>query len=319
MNQAAAPVEHYVTLFDNNFLPLGLCLHGSLQRHGGAFVLWVLCMDETVERNLRALALPNVRLIPLAEVEKPELLAVKPTRSRGEYCWTITSFTPDFVFARDASVTRVTYLDADLFFFAAPTPLFAELDAARKDVLITEHAFAPEYESANLNGRFCVQFVTFRRTPAAAEVLHWWQARCIEWCYDRHEYGKFGDQKYLDQWPALFGAAVHILQDRDQALAPWNADYRLRLHPAGAQHRPAFFHFHGLRVIAPQRIKLYAGHRVGIAQQMYAEYVLAMARAADRLQTAGIAMPFIPEPKGPVNWLRNLKRRATGRVGYADL
>jgi hypothetical protein len=319
LNPAGAPVEHYITLFDNNFLPMGLCLHGSLLRHGGAFVLWVLCMDEAVERNLRALDLPHVRLIPLAEAETAELRAVKPSRSRGEYCWTLTPFTPDFVFAHDAAAARVTYIDADLFFFATPAPLFAELEAAAKDVLITEHAFAPEYESAALNGRFCVQFITFRRTPAAATVMRWWQARCIEWCYGRHEDGRFGDQKYLDQWPGLFGDAVHILQDRDQALAPWNADYRLGMHAAGAAYRPAFYHFHGLRVIAPRRLKLFGGHRVRVARPLYAEYVLAMRTAAAQLQAAGIALPFIAETPEPLHWLRNLKRRAAGRIGYAAL
>ncbi len=319
MSQAPPAAEHYVTLFDNNFLPMGLCLHASLMRHGGAFVLWIVCMDELAGRNLRALNLPHVRLIPLAEAETGELRAVKPTRSRGEYCWTITPLTPDFVFARDPAVKRVTYIDADLFFFATPASLFAELDGAGKDVLITEHAFAPEYESSALNGRFCVQFVTFRRTPAAARVLAWWQARCIEWCYGRHEDGKFGDQKYLDQWPALFGDTVHILQDRDQALAPWNADYRLHRHPAGAAYRPAFYHFHGLRIIAPHRVKLFGGHRVRYARPLYLDYVAAMQAAAAQLKAAGIALPFLPEAPESLRWLRNLKRRALGRLGYAPL
>ena len=319
VSTGGAPVEHYVTLFDNNFLPLGLCLHASLQRHGGAFVLWILCMDEAVERNLTALNLPSVRLIPLADAETEALRAVRPTRTRGEYCWTLTPFTPDLVFARDASATRVTYLDADLFFFTTPSALFAELDASGKDVLITEHAFAPEYDTAALNGRFCVQFMTFRRTPAAAEVLHWWQERCIEWCYGRHEDGKFGDQKYLDLWPALFGDTVHILRDLDQALAPWNADYRLQRHAAGSAHRPAFYHFHGLRMVAARKVRLFSGHRVMTARPLYAEYAKAIRETAARLHAANIDMPVIADHPDALEWLREIKRRATGRVGYADL
>ena len=317
MNHAAAPVEHYVTLFDNNFLPLGLCLHGSLQHHGGAFVLWVLCMDEAVERNLRALALPNVRLIPLAEAETTSLRSVKDSRTRAEYCWTITPFTADFVFARDASVMRVTYIDADLFFFAPPTPLFAEFEASGKDVLITEHAYAPQYDNTLLSGRFCVQFVTLRRTQAAAEVLHWWQARCIEWCYARCEDGKYGDQKYLDQWPVLFGNSVHIFSDPDQTLAPWNADYRIGL---GLKHpRPVFYHFHGLRVVAPHRIKLFSGHRIVAARFLYEEYVAAMHETAARLQAAAIGMPTLPEASTLFGWLRKIKYLLTGIVAYARI
>ena len=319
LSTGGAPVEHYVTLFDNNFLPLGLCLHASLRCHGGAFVLWILCMDKTVERNLSALNLPNVRLIPLAEAENEALRAVRPTRTHSEYCWTLTPFTPDLVFGRDASAARVTYLDADLFFFTTPSALFSELDVSGKDVLITEHAFAPEYDTAALNGRFCVQFMTFRRSSAAADVLRWWQERCIEWCYGRHEDGKFGDQKYLDEWPALFGETVHILRDLDQALAPWNADYRLQRHAAGAAHRPAFYHFHGLRLVDARKVRLFSGHRIVTARPLYAEYAQALRAAASELRAAGIAMPVIPEHRDALEWLREIRRRAARKVGYAGL
>ncbi len=60
-------VEHFVTLFDKNFLPVGLCLYGSLKRHAGPFKLWVLCMDDTVAARLEELRLPDVSLIYLAD------------------------------------------------------------------------------------------------------------------------------------------------------------------------------------------------------------------------------------------------------------
>src|SRR5690554_6344731 len=110
-------VEHFVTLFDSNFLPMGLCLHRSLMSHADPFHLWILCMDVTVQQQLSQLGLPCVSLIPLAEVETDALLARKAGRTRGEYCWTLTPFTPQLVFERDQRVDRVTYLDADLFFF----------------------------------------------------------------------------------------------------------------------------------------------------------------------------------------------------------
>ena len=113
-------MEHYVTLFDSIFLPQGLALHMSMERHAGAYTLWILCMDEAAYDALQRLNLPNVRLLALADVENPQLLQVKPTRSRGEYCWTMTPFTPKMVFERDTSVQRVTYLDADLWFRQSP-------------------------------------------------------------------------------------------------------------------------------------------------------------------------------------------------------
>ena len=133
---SASGVEHFVTLFDRSYLPMGLALHDSLMAQGQPFCLWVICMDETVEEQLSRLSLPHVTLIPLREVETRELLAVKPARSTGEYCWTMTPFSFKAVFDRDPDVERVTYLDSDLFFFSSPQLLLRELEDAGKHVLL---------------------------------------------------------------------------------------------------------------------------------------------------------------------------------------
>ena len=125
-------------------------------------------------------------------------------------------------FDRDPSAARATYIDADVFFLDDPRILLEELDESGKHVLITEHAYSPEYDRSHDSGRFCVQFLTFDRSPAAGEVIAWWQERCLEWCFARYENGKFGDQFYLDQWPALFGDRVHIVRQVEKTLAPWN-------------------------------------------------------------------------------------------------
>jgi len=177
----ARPIEHYVTLFNTSYLAAGLSLHRSLCEHAGAFRLWVLCMDTTVETCLRELDLPEVSVIPLSEVETAALVAVKSGRTAGEYCWTLTPFVPEFVMAREPSAKRVTYVDADLYFFDAPAILLDEFDASDAHVLITEHAFAPEYARHAKAGIYCVQFMTFRNTSEARGVMRWWQDRCIEW------------------------------------------------------------------------------------------------------------------------------------------
>ena len=77
-------MEHYVTLFDSLFLPQGLGLHTSLERHGQPYRLWILCVDRDTFEVLEKLALPNVRLLPLEKLETDELRRVRPTRTRGE-------------------------------------------------------------------------------------------------------------------------------------------------------------------------------------------------------------------------------------------
>ncbi len=284
------PAEHYVTLFDSTFLPMGMALHDSLMTHGQPFHLWIICMDELVEKQLARLALPRVTPLPLSAVETPELLAVKQGRSRGEYCWTITPFTFQALFDRDESIRRVTYLDTDLFFFAPPRILLREFEASGKDVLITEHAYAPRYEFyLNLSGRFCVQFLTFKRTPGARKVMEWWQARCLEWCFERHEEGKFGDQKYLDAWPGLFPHEVHILQQTEKTLAPWNLLHFEKLH---GDLDPVFYHFQRFRIIGPNEARLYGGYEIGpLGMKLYDSYLEAIGKSLLVMKKEGMTMP----------------------------
>jgi hypothetical protein len=240
--------EHYVTLFDSNFLPQGLSLYYSLVLHGGDFVLWVLCVNQDCLDILKGLNLPRLRLLDLSSLETPELLSVKPARSRAEYCWTLTPFAIRFVFEADSSVERVTYLDADVFFFKSPQRIFQELESVGKSVLITDHAYAPDYDQSAVSGQYCVQFVTFVRDKGET-VRQWWEHRCIEWCGVRSEDGKFGDQKYLESFEPLFPALVHVLQHLDLLLAPWNA---CRF----PYSRCVLYHFHSLRLAGPSGLVL---------------------------------------------------------------
>lgn len=234
-------MEHYVTLFDSLFLPQGLALHLSMERHVKNYKLWILCVDDDAHTVLTELQLPNVELLHLNKLETPSLLSVKPARSKGEYCWTLTPFSVKFVFETDQIITRVTYLDADLWFRKSPDAIFKEFDDSGKQVLITDHAYSPEHDQSENSGQYCVQFMTFTR-DGGETVRQWWEDRCIEWCFARVEDGKFGDQKYLDDWPVRFDTKVHVLINKELILAPWNS---LR-YPYG---NSIAWHFQGLRLI----------------------------------------------------------------------
>ena len=266
-------MEHYVTLFDAGFLPQGLALAQSLREHGGAHTLWVVCMDDETYEVLSSLRLPSMRLLRLADVETPELLAVKSGRSRAEYCWTLTPFTPRAVFDREPAAQRVTYVDADVRLLRHPRPIFEELERAGKHVLITEHAYAKPYErSAALSGIYCVQFITFTR-DGGETVRKWWSDRCIEWCFARYEAGKFGDQKYLDDWPTRFPSQAHVLERRGWALAPWNAT----VFPHGDA---VFYHFHGLRITGDGAVdRGYYPLPRAVAREIYVPYERALTDA----------------------------------------
>ena len=276
-------MEHYVTLFDSLFLPQGLALHASMQRHADSYTLWVLCMDNTAYEVLQRLMLPNVRLLQLEQLETDALKRVKIGRSRVEYCWTLTPFTPRFVFDADPTVTRVTYVDADMWLRKSPTRIFQELEVSEKLVLITDHGYAPEYDQSATSGQYCVQFMTFCREGSEI-VRKWWEERCIEWCYGRIEDGKFGDQKYLDDWTERFPDKVHVLQHQEWMLAPWNS---IRFPYNGA----ILHHFHGLRIVDESKCVLgeYSIPLV-VLEYIYKPYLTDLKAASALLKNIGYKM-----------------------------
>lgn len=296
--------EHFCTLFDSHYLPLGIALHQSLMTHAKSFHLWVLCIDEEVELSLQKLDLPYVSLMPLREMETAELLAVKPNRTRGEYCWTLTPFIFQAVFDQDPNIEQVTYLDADLFFFDDPAILLNEF-MADKHVLFTEHAYAPEYDQTATSGKFCVQFLTVRCTDRALKVIYWWQKKCLQWCFNRIEDGKFGDQKYLESWPTLFGDDVQIVENIEKTLAPWNIAYFERTLP---ELSPVFYHFHGLKIISEKQAQLYFRYRINSkGMDLYCHYIQALAIAKTRLEALNIRWRYFPLPKDKMATLRRWK------------
>ncbi|MCB5184127.1 glycosyl transferase [Methylobacillus gramineus] len=269
-------------------------------------------MDQEVHEQLEKLQLPHVSLMRLADFESQALLDVKSSRSKAEYCWTITPFTAEWVFSRDVKVERVTYLDADLLFYKDPSILFQEFEQSGKHVMITEHAYAPEYfKYLESSGRFCVQFMVFDRSDSARVVMQWWQARCLEWCYARLEDGKFGDQKYLDVWPEMFAQEIHILKRVEQTLAPWNVDYLLQGQKPG--FKPVFFHFHAFRIIAPDCVKLFEGYRIAsTSRYLYDEYLTSLRLQCKVLHQHDIPLALLPERHSVRSRLRSWLMAAKG-------
>jgi hypothetical protein len=280
--------ENFVTLFDKNFLPQGITLYNSLAKTAPEFCLWVICIDSECKKILDQLNKPHIKTIELANVETEQLLKVKSERSRAEYCWTLSPFTPKFVFDVDNEVNRVTYIDADTYFMKNPSIIFKEFEASQKAVLISEHAYAPEYDQSTLSGKYCIQFMVFIRNEGES-VRKWWEDRCIEWCYNRFEDGKFGDQKYLDSWPELFNDKVHVLSNKELLLAPWNAT---RFPHSNA----VMYHFHGVRLLKNGRINLgnYLLPRI-LVKNVYGSYIKAIRESIEELKTVGYI--YVPQQK----------------------
>ena len=238
-------MHSFCTLFDSRYLSRGLALYDSLRSVCDSFTLYIICFDDIVQDALQRLHLDNIVVIALECMEDDKLLSVKAVRTAGEYCWTCTSFSIDYVLKR-FNLPEVTYLDADLFFFQDPDILLQEFHESDASVLITEHRYTPEYDQSVTSGIYCVQFMTFKADGRGRNVLDWWKARCLEWCYSRIEDGKFGDQKYLDNWLTMF-EGIHSLGHLGGGVAPWNVQqYKISNGPLVNSIPVVFYHFHAM-------------------------------------------------------------------------
>ena len=299
-------MEHYCTLFDDKYLPLGMALHESLMKHAGPFCLWILCMNGAVQEKLIRLNLPHVRLLSLKQLETDELRVARHNRSWTEYCWTVSPFIYQFVFNQDAGIRRVTYLDSDLYFYDAPAVLLREFEDSGKHVLLTEHAYAPECDTAHSNGRFCVQFMTFSNTPEARHIMRDWQEKCLEDCSYNPDKGIVGDQRYLEAWPAIYGELVHILQNKPRALAPWNVNMFTRQNLGLV---PVFYHFQSLKIIGRKWIRLCLGYKIDRhGKELYAAYADALVRQMKVMEANHIEVLPIPLTVEKFWLLRTMKR-----------
>ncbi len=247
--------RHFCTYFDHNYLPRGLALYRSLQAQCPDFTLWVLCLDDEAHALLSRLALPGVEAIALAEFEAgdDELLRAKAGRSLIEYYFTCTPSLPLYIFAHWPDVDQLTYLDADLYFFASPEALFAEIGDA--SIALISHRFPPNAQAqADQFGIYNVGWLTFRHDENGLACLHRWRGQTIAWCSDTTANGQFGDQKYLDDWPESF-ENVHIIQHTGANAGPWN----LPTHPITQRGGQVwigddpliFFHFQSLKRVRP--------------------------------------------------------------------
>jgi hypothetical protein len=245
---------NFITLFDQNYLSRGLALYDSLLKHCNNFFLYILAMDNETEIFLNKDNYNNLLIIPLSQIESfyPELIKLKEIRSRAEYCWTLTPYSIQYAI-KIYNLESCTYLDADIFCFNDPKILFDE--AGNNSIIITEHRYAPVCDETKASGKYCVQFMLFKNDKEGMEALDWWQQRCAEWCYSECVDGKYGDQKYLDDWTTRF-RSVYVPTHIGCGLAPWNIqqynisieDDKLFVQDKITKKKEVviFYHFHGL-------------------------------------------------------------------------
>lgn len=282
--------NYFCTLFDSGYLIKGLAMMESLVKWCPDAHIFVLCMDRQAQDILTAAQKPYITCIALAELETPELLEAKKSRGVAEYCWTLSPSLPSFILDRHPEIDFITYLDSDLLFYSPLQPIFDEIGDS--SIAIIEHRFAPRLQDREVNGRFCVEWVSFRRDEEGMRCLARWREQCIEWCYYRLEDGKMGDQKYLDEWPDLY-PKCHIIMHPGAGTAPWNYEkLHFALDTSGrilVEGAPlVFYHFHQFQLLANGSFDRLSTFYTSVCREpeaVYAAYEAALMRALSEIRT----------------------------------
>ena len=168
---------------------------------------------------------------------------------------------------RTAKGALVTYVDGDLAFWSGLGPLARDLGDG--SVLLVPHRYSSGWRHVEADrGVYNAGSIAFRNDEPATEALAWWSDRCLEWCFDRVEPGRFADQKYLDELHARF-AGIRVAERPEAGLAPWNVE-AAQLTRSGTHvlvdGRPLiFFHHHGLQLLRGVRLL----RRLGFMKESY--------------------------------------------------
>ena len=305
---------NFCTLFDSNYLTRGLAMYESLTEHIEVFHLYIFAFDAKSYSILQKLNLLNVTIVAQKEFEDEELLKIKGIRTPAEYCWTCTPSVIKYAIKKYA-LDSCTYLDADLYFFLNPSVLIEEMGS--NSILITEHRYTKRYDLSLTSGIYCVQFITFKNDVNGLQALNWWQESCNKWCYARFEDGKFGDQKYLDNWCNQF-KGVHVLQNLGGGLAPWNIQqYQLsekEIGLCGVELKRGivfdviFYHFHNFKFLNNEKLELGAYQlNKNILSLIYKPYLLHLEKINKKLMRLDDTYDFHGTSRIKLNWKSPLK------------
>jgi hypothetical protein len=238
----------------------GLVLYNSLARHDKDFKLFIICLDNKMVQFLDNLQYSNLIPIDVCIIEEAykELLAVKQVRNKREYAWTLKPSIILYIFENFDCTDHILWLDSDMQFLCDPEPLYDEWSGL--SILLSEQYYTGAYEYlVSGYGKFQAGLIGFKRDENGLECLGWWQERCMEWCSEKADNGRWADQKYLDEFPQRF-KGVGVVNNLGINLTPFTI-YRVNTERGKAvikkpdglyidDVRIILYHYYGFRFYA---------------------------------------------------------------------
>jgi hypothetical protein len=270
----------FCTKFDHHYLDKGLVLYESLKRFCPDARLAVLALSKECESFLKQLSLEGIIVFSLDELfaRQPRLVHAKLDRDAASFIFTLTPQVALSALALAKEGEQVIYIDADMMFFGSPAEILNS--SVNFDVALTPHRFSSHMEGQKRFGIYNVGWVGFKKSAGGMRCANWWAERCLEWCHDCLENGKFADQKYLESFKDV-ADSVYEIDHIGVNCAPWNASFHRFTREAGnifVDNKPlVLYHFAKVKRILPWCIATRAKQQAimrspGIVKNVYSKY-----------------------------------------------
>ena len=239
------------TLSDKNYLINGLLLIDSLTKFSTTDInIYYLCMDDDSLNKLNEINNKNVIPISIKELESDKDFETlkkntdyKPNSHECTYCFALGSFFTEYVI-RKYNLADVLYVDSDIIFYDDPNSIIKTIGDKSMGIMLHRHVPIGHHV-----GGYNVGVVYFKNNEIGYKCLKWWRD-CVmdptnEWFA---EYGRVGDQVYLEGFGPIFGEDnVCVIDSEIGHGAPWNftlygydGDY---IDWGGKRQKMLFIHF----------------------------------------------------------------------------
>jgi hypothetical protein len=279
----------FCTKADHFFVDRTLALYASLRLWNAEADFLVLALTEEAASFLEKAALPNLHVVRLEQVfaNEPRLRLVRSDRTEAEFAFTCTPFAVLEALKRSAPGRWVIYLDSDTLCFGPLSNFLGEYNAA--STLVTPHNFSDHMKQQVRFGLYNTGVTGFRADSDGEKCAQWWAERCLEWCYDRLEDGKFTDQKYIEGFARICRNTA-VADSPGINCAPWNAsgrEFKKNGRQVLVDRRPlVLYHFAKVKRVTPwciaTRTKLQGVVRArGLNRWVYGTYAEALKNATE--------------------------------------
>ncbi len=215
------------TVCDKNYLIRALTMYRSARQQMPDVKVWFMCMDEETKNLIDGLKLEGVVTKRPEEINDPELMAVKNTRTAGEFAMTTKAAWLEYIL-KTGTVTDgqvLAFVDADIFFFQSLEEITTTMRLDHKSIGITSHRLPASAEAkAEKVGPYNSGFEIFIIAKESRICLRDWRLDCLDWCYLKPAPGGVGDQRYLTYWPKRY-QSVYDIPHKGVNAGSWNLPY----------------------------------------------------------------------------------------------